>query len=253
MVIGVAFGEQGFQQFIEHQPARLIIALPLFILHHAALVIEFFLRHRAEQIAHPVAFQPQRAFQCRAGHSLEIIGAVEIGGAVVIGRAHFREVLEIILRRIFRSVEHQVFEQVGKAGLALGFVFRSDIIPHRNADHRGLAIFVHDHGQPVVEHEPLIGDLHLRNQRGQISGCLRGGAAGGVVIGKRRGERCGERKGKRRKAGGSKTDGHYWGLRWCGSFESGRQRMLVAELVTMRRVLAFASTSSRQNHTGFSF
>ena len=34
----------------------LVVALPLLVLDHADLVIEVFLRHRAQQMAHAVAF-----------------------------------------------------------------------------------------------------------------------------------------------------------------------------------------------------
>src|SRR3546814_3146686 len=66
-----------------------------------------------------VAFEEQRAIERGGGHRLEIIGAIEAGGAVVIGRADFLQRLEEIARRILRSVEHQMFEQVREAGLAL--------------------------------------------------------------------------------------------------------------------------------------
>ncbi len=122
MAIGVTFGEHVVEDLIENEAARLVVALALFVLHDAALVIELLLRHCAQQIAHAVAFQPQRAFQRGAGDGLEVVGAVEIGRAVVIGRAHFLQVLEIVVRRVLAAVEHQMLEQMGKPGLAFGLV-----------------------------------------------------------------------------------------------------------------------------------
>ena len=194
----MAIGEQRPQHIVEHEAARLVIALALFILHHAALVIELLLRHRAEQVAHAVAFQPQRAVQGRARHGLEIIGAIEPGGAVVIGRAHFREILEVVVGGVFRAVEHQVFEQVGKAGLALGFVLGADIVPHSYVDDRRLAVFVNQHGQAVCELEFLIGNLDLCHQRLEVA-CrtLIGKGGRSVIIRQRRRKRHGQRKGER--------------------------------------------------------
>ncbi len=208
MLIGVAIGEQGLEHVVEHQTARLVIALTLFVLHDAALIIELALRHRTQQVAHAVAFQPQRALQGGAGDGLEVIGAVEPRRAVVIGRAHFREVLEVVIRRVFRAVEHQVFEQVGKAGLAFRLVLGADIVPYRHVDDRRLAVFMHQHGEAVCQLELLIGDRHLAHESRQIGSCLRGSAGGRRGLGERGGERHGKRKGERRKAGGGKTVGH---------------------------------------------
>ena len=188
------FGIERLDDLVEHQAAGLVVALPLLVLDDAALVIELFLRDRAEQIAHAIAFQPQRAFQRAGGDGFEIVGPVEIGRAVVIGRAHFLQVLEEVVGRIFRPVEHQVFEQVGKAGLALGFVLRPNIVPHRDADDRRLAVFVDDHGQSVVQLELIVGNRDLFDQIFQRCGLL-----GGVLrLGRNRqhdggGERYGER------------------------------------------------------------
>ena len=169
MVIRMRRGEQRVDDLVEHQPAGLVVALALFVLHHAALVIELLLRDRAEQIAHAVAFEPQRAFERGAGHGLEIVRAVEIGRAVVIGRAHFLQILEIVLRGVLAAVEHQMLEQMRKARLALGLVLRTDIVPHRHRDDRGLAVGMDDHVEPVVEREFLERDVDLFDQRGELS------------------------------------------------------------------------------------
>ena len=52
-------------------------------------------------------------------HGLEIIGAVEPGGAVEVGRADLLQVFEIVARAVLGAVEHQMLEQMGEAGLAL--------------------------------------------------------------------------------------------------------------------------------------
>src|SRR3546814_7896189 len=90
---------------------------------------------------------------------LEIIGAVEEGGAVEIGRADLAQRFEEIIGGVFGTVEHQMLEQMGKARLALGLVLRSDAIPHRHRDDRRLAILVDDHAQAVVEREGFVWNI----------------------------------------------------------------------------------------------
>src|SRR3546814_8694345 len=65
-LIGVAFGEKRRKLRIFDKAERLVVALPLLVLDHVALVIELFLRHRAQQMAHTVGFEEQRQLQ-RAG------------------------------------------------------------------------------------------------------------------------------------------------------------------------------------------
>ena len=42
-----------------------------------------------------------------------------------------------------------------KAGLARDLVFRADVVPEIGGDDRGLAVFMNDYPQPVVERELL--------------------------------------------------------------------------------------------------
>ena len=132
----------------------------------ASFAETFSISSRSEQIAHPVAFHEQGAFQRAGRYGLEIIGAVKPGGAVIIGRADLLQVGEIIGRQIFRTVEHQMLEQMGEPGLAFGFVLRPDIVPGADRDDRGLAIFMDDDRQAIVELEGLMRDNDLADQRG---------------------------------------------------------------------------------------
>jgi hypothetical protein len=159
------FGEKVLEDFVEDEPAGLVVALALLVLDDPALVIELGLGDRAEQIAHPVAFHEQCALERPGRNRLEIIGAVEIGGAVVIGRADLLQIFEIVARQVFRPVEHQMLEQMGEAGLALRLVLGTDIVPHRDADHRRLAVGVNEDGQAVGELELLVRDGDLADQR----------------------------------------------------------------------------------------
>ena len=149
VMIGMAFGKQLFQHFVEDQPAGLAVALPFLVLDDPALVIEHSLVDRAEQVAHAVAFHEQRPFERALGHRLEIVGAVERGGAVVIGGADLLQIFEEVAGQILGAVEHQMLEQMGEAGLALGLVLGPDIVPHADGHDRRLVVLVDDHLEPV--------------------------------------------------------------------------------------------------------
>src|SRR3546814_8308374 len=101
----------------------------------------------------------QRQLQRAGRHRLEIIGAIEPGGAVEIGRARVFQRHEELPVRVFRAVEHQMLEQMGKAGLALRLVLRSHMIPDGNRHHRSLAVRRDDHPQAVVRSEEHTSEL----------------------------------------------------------------------------------------------
>ena len=117
------FGEKRFLNDIFGEAVRLGITLPLFILDDANLIIEFLLRHRTKQIAHPVTFKEERAVKRCGWHRLEIIGAVKPCGAVKISRANLLKRFKKITRRIFRTIEHQMLKQMCKSGFALWLIF----------------------------------------------------------------------------------------------------------------------------------
>ena len=204
-------GEKRLDDFVEDQPARLVVALALLVLHDTALVIELLLRHRTEKIPHAVAFEPQRAFERGGRDGLEIVGAVEIGGAVVIGGPHFLQVLEIILGGVLAAVEHQMFEQMRETRLALGFVLGTDIVPHCDRDDRRLAVGMDDDIEAILERELLVGDVDLVDERREFG---RSGICGACGI-----VRCGS-LGERRGAGAereSKSAGGEKGLELHGT------------------------------------
>ena len=65
----------------------LVLALPLLVLHDAALAVEHRLVDLRGEEAHAVGLEVQRAFERRHRHVLEEIGAVGVGGAVAVVRA----------------------------------------------------------------------------------------------------------------------------------------------------------------------
>ena len=162
VAIGVAFREQGLQLLVLVQAVGLVVALALLVLNDAALQIERLLGDGAQHIAHAVAFHEQGLFQRRGRDRLEIVGAVEIGGPVHVGRAHVAHRREIAAGRVFRAAEHQVFEQVGEAGLSRALVLRSDVVPEVNGHDGRLMVFVHDDLEAVVEFEGFEGEVRYR-------------------------------------------------------------------------------------------
>src|SRR3546814_7753610 len=109
-MIGVAPGKEILENLVAQQAIGVVVALALLILDDAALVIELFLRHRAEQMPHAVAFEEQREVERAGRHSPAILGAVEEGRAVEIGRADMTQRLEEIRWGVFGTVKPQMLE-----------------------------------------------------------------------------------------------------------------------------------------------
>ncbi|MNT38978.1 hypothetical protein D3C72_1751930 [compost metagenome] len=55
---------------------------------------------------------------------------------------------------------------MGKAGLAGGFIGRSDLVPDLRDHHRRAVVLAHDHFQAVVENE-LVGGLRIGGKGGE--------------------------------------------------------------------------------------
>ena len=163
-MIGVAFREQRVELVIFDEAEGLVVALALLVLDDTALDIELLLRHRAEQVAHAIRFEEQGAIERAARDGLEIIGAVEPGRAVHVGRADLLHRLEIARVAVLGSTEHEMFEQVGEAGTALRLVLGADRIPDGDGDDGRLVILVHDHAQAVRQGEFLMRNVHRRHE-----------------------------------------------------------------------------------------
>ena len=83
---------------------------------------------------HAVGLEEQAAFEGVGRQRLEVVGVVEVGAAVerAAGRLHVAEVLELL--EVRRALEHQVLEQMGEAGAALGLGADADVVEHGDAD-----------------------------------------------------------------------------------------------------------------------
>ncbi len=186
------FGEQ-----LARHAVRLVLALALLVLHHAALQVELLLVEHAEQVAHAIALGKQRVVEHRGRHVLEVVGAVGIGGAVEVGRADALQGVQVGLVKIVAAAEHQVFEQVGKAGLARFFILGTHVVPGVDRHHRCLVVFVHQQGQAVLEYKLFVGNIG----DGDI------GLGDRLDVGRMDG-RSGEDGDGRRKDGAAKRNGH---------------------------------------------
>jgi hypothetical protein len=132
---------------------------PDLLLDHVDLVAQVFLGQPGA--AHPVGLQEQRALQGVGRQGLEVVGVVQVGGAVE-GAPRALYVSEVRqLLQVFRALEHQVLEEVGEAGAPLRFRADAHVVHHRHADHRRGTVRREDHPQPVGQGEPL----------GRIGGC----------------------------------------------------------------------------------
>jgi hypothetical protein len=147
--------------------------LALFVLDHAALVVELLLRDGAEQMPHAIRLHPQREIERRGRHGLKIVGPVEPGGAVHAGRADALHRLEPLAVVVLRAVEHQMLEQMREAGLARGLVLRADVVPDADGDDRGFTVLVDDHGQALATRNGRMRGQRRRARCLGITGTLR--------------------------------------------------------------------------------
>ena len=99
-------------------PIRLVLdALPALVADHVLLVREVRLVDHVEQVPHAVRFEPQPELELVGGQGFEVVGAIEVGGAVDRAAARPFDRAEMhVAGRMFRALEHHVLEEVGKAG-----------------------------------------------------------------------------------------------------------------------------------------
>jgi hypothetical protein len=140
-------------RLVVHPPAALV-------LHHAALVVELLLRHRRKQEPHAVGLEPERELQPVRRNGLEIVGAVQPGGAVH-GAAYPLDVGDVLrVGHVLRALEHHVLEEVREAGPPRPLVTASDVVPEVDGHHRLAVVLGEDDPEAVIEGVGLDGDVH---------------------------------------------------------------------------------------------
>ena len=70
------------QKLLPDHRIGFVVTLTLFVLHDAALLIQYDLINGSEHMAHAVGLQEQHSVKCALGGGLVVIGAVKPGGAV---------------------------------------------------------------------------------------------------------------------------------------------------------------------------
>jgi hypothetical protein len=126
---------------------------PDLLLDHVDLVEEVLLGQ--PRAAHPVGLEKERPFQGARRQDLEIVGVVEVGGAVegATRPLHVPEVSELL--QVFRALEHQMFEEMGETRPAFRFGTDAHVIDHGDPDHGCAAIGRENHPQAVLQGESL--------------------------------------------------------------------------------------------------
>mmetsp|Transcript_71465 Transcript_71465/g.168405 ORF Transcript_71465/g.168405 Transcript_71465/m.168405 type:complete len:314 (+) Transcript_71465:1147-2088(+) len=185
--VGVALGvERLVQRLLDDAIGPVLEALAALVAHHVLLVGQ---RHRIDLVDHPaqhVRLQPQAQCQLVGRQREEVVGAVEVGGAVAVGAAGgVDEFVELAARHMPAAGKHQVLEQMGKAGLALGLVARAGMHPQVEGHQRQAVVLDQDEleavgqGQLLVTHAELAGFDTDRALGGRRAGGQRGGERAG--------------------------------------------------------------------------
>ena len=145
-------------------------ALAAFVLDDVALVVQLFLGEGVSKRRDPVGLEPQEQLEVcrRRGH--EVIRAVVVGGPVDAAFAEVRAGLlgegEVLARRILRSLEHEMLEQMREACPAASFVLGSDVEPLVHVNDGELAIDMQDDLQAVRQSVFFEIDLRQRTRHG---------------------------------------------------------------------------------------
>ncbi len=149
----MAAREQTRKLRILQAAVRLVVALALLVLHDTALLIELLLVHRIDEMAHAVTLEPQDLVERGLRHRLEVIGAVKPGRTIEIGCTDRLHGLDPLTLEILCALEHQMLEQMGKAGAAGTLVLRADMVPDAHRNHRRLLVGRDDHPQAIGQCE----------------------------------------------------------------------------------------------------
>src|SRR5687768_6348839 len=116
---------------------RLIVDGPAaLILHDVALCIQLFLRHRRQQAAHSVCFQPESERQLIRGNCLVIVRPLQPCRSVESPAGSLYELEVLVGTDVLRSLKKHMLEQMGKARAPNPFVCRADMVPQVDRDNR---------------------------------------------------------------------------------------------------------------------
>ena len=158
-------------QVVPDQSVGVVLALPLLVLHHAPLLVQLLLGDGADEVAHPVALQPQGQVERVHRDVLEVVGPVLVGGAVEVGGAGGLDHVEEAVRGVLAAVEHQVLEQVGEAAAPRALVLGAHVVPDVDGRDRRLVVLVDQERESVGQDVALVRDVdRLTGETGRRQG-----------------------------------------------------------------------------------
>jgi hypothetical protein len=111
---------------------------PDLLLDHVDLVAQVLLGQPGT--AHAVGLEEQRPLEGAGRQHLEVVGVVQMGGAVeaAAGALHVPEVGQLL--EVFRALEHQMLEEMGEARTSFGFAADADVVDDGDTHDRGAAV-----------------------------------------------------------------------------------------------------------------
>ena len=118
------------------------------------------------EAAHAVGFEPQDSFEIVAGEGLVEIGGVVAGFSVVETADGFNDAGMLFSGDVRGTLEHQMLEEMGEAGMAGLFVFRADVIPDLKIDDWDGVIFEKDDLQAIGQGVHGVGEFRRHDVRG---------------------------------------------------------------------------------------
>jgi hypothetical protein len=159
-VVGMLVGEEHVVDLLVGEIVGGAFALAALVAHDVALVGELDAIEAFEEEAHAVAFEPEGKLELIAGDGLEVVGTVEVGGAVDVGCACALEIFEVgLFADMLGAFKHHVLEEVGEAGAAGALVERADVIPEVDGDEREAMVFVCEDDETIGEGELFVFEL----------------------------------------------------------------------------------------------
>ena len=175
--------ETGLEDFLDEGLERGVFAAFEFVAHDrhfgSAVGLE------QEQVAHAVGFHLDDHREVFAAEILVVVGAIEPRGGVVECAGFLEELVDagaLGTEEFFRALEHEMFEEVGGAGGASDFVFRT----HAVGDHerqRGARVLGHEQHGEAVALERVFGDAADGADEGEAVDLGGGGSFGGAERG----------------------------------------------------------------------
>ena len=115
--------------------------------HHSALHVETLLAEC--QFEHAVGLQPEGCLYVRFGNGQVVVGYVVVRPRVVLATGQLQR--RVVIGNMYRTAEHQMLEQVGKARMFGVLVAGTYVVDDVQRNHLRAGIFVVHQPQTVVQ------------------------------------------------------------------------------------------------------